>query len=273
MTHAPLAGRTAVVTGGSNGIGAACVRALAAAGARVAICYHSGAERAEALRGMLPGTGHRTLPLDLTDPASVRHMAEAVRAAHGHLDILVNSAGVTRPIPHADLDTLDEALFDQILIANARGPYSVIRALLPLLRAAGGAAGGAAGEAAGGAAGGAGGGGATPAVVVNITSVAALNGAGSNIAYGAAKAALETMTMSLARVLGPEVRLMCVAPGPVATDFVAGRGRDALEKLAAATPLRRVVEAEDVAQAVMACITHLPTSTGSRIVVDGGRML
>ena len=257
-THAPLAGRTAVVTGGSNGIGAASVRALAAAGARVAICYRTGAERAEALRGMLPGTGHRTLPLDLTDPGSVRHMAEAVRAAYGHLDILVNSAGVTRPIPHADLDTLDEALFDQILIANARGPYSVIRALLPLLRAAGGVAGGNGG---------------TPAVVVNISSVAALNGAGSNIAYGAAKAALETMTMSLARVLGPEVRLMCVAPGPVATDFVAGRGRDALEKLAAATPLRRVVEAEDVAQAVMACITHLPTSTGSRIIVDGGRML
>ena len=266
MTHAPLAGRTAVVTGGSNGIGAACVRALAAAGARVAICYRTGAERAEALRGMLPGTGHRTLALDLTDPASVRHMAEAVRAVCGHLDILVNSAGVTRPIPHADLDTLDEALFDQILIANARGPYSVIRALLPLLRAAGGAAGG-------GAAGGAAGSGGTPAVVVNISSVAALNGAGSNIAYGAAKAALETMTMSLARVLGPEVRLMCVAPGPVATDFVAGRGREALEKLAAATPLRRVVEAEDVAQAVMACITHLPTSTGSRIIVDGGRML
>jgi len=248
-----LAGRTAVVTGGSNGIGAASVRALAAAGARVAICYRTGAERAEALRGMLPGTGHRTLPLDLTAPASVHHMAEALRAAYGHLDILVNSAGVTRPIPHADLDTLDEALFDQILIANARGPYSVIRALLPLLRA-GGSQG-------------------TPAVVVNISSVAALNGAGSNIAYGAAKAALETMTMSLARVLGPEVRLMCVAPGPVATDFVAGRGRDALEKLAAATPLKRVVEAEDVAQAVMACITHLPTSTGSRIIVDGGRML
>ena len=253
LAGAPLAGRTAVVTGGSNGIGAACARALAAAGARVAICYHTGAERAEALRGMLPGTGHRTLPLDLIDPASVRHMAEAVRAAHGHLDILVNSAGVTRPIPHADLETLDEALFDQILIANARGPYSVIRALLPLLRAAGS--------------------GGTPAVVVNISSVAALNGAGSNVAYGAAKAALETMTMSLARVLGPEVRLMCVAPGPVATDFVAGRGREALEKLAAATPLRRVVEAEDVAQAVMACITHLPTSTGSRLIVDGGRML
>lgn len=249
MSGPDLAGKVAVVTGGSNGIGAASVRALAAAGARVAIGYRSGEDRARALLGALPGTGHTALAVDITDPVSVRRMADQVRETYGRVDVLVNSAGVTRPIPHADLETLDEPLFDQILIANARGPYAVIRALLPLLRAG------------------------APAVVVNVSSVAALNGAGSNIAYGAAKAALETMSMSLARVLGPEVRVMCVAPGPVATDFVAGRGREALEKLAAGTPLKRVVEAEDVARAVMACVVHLPTSTGSRIIVDGGRML
>ena len=249
MTGKSLAGKVAVVTGGSNGIGAASVRALAEAEAKVAVLYRSGEARAQALCVTLPGEGHRALAVDITDPASVRAMEAAVRDAYGRVDVLVNSAGVTRPIPHADLETLDEALFDQILIANARGPYSVIRALLPLLRAG------------------------APAVVVNISSVAALNGAGSNIAYGAAKAALETMSMSLARVLGPDVRVMCVAPGPVATDFVAGRGREALEKLAAATPLKMVVEAEDVAQAVMACVLHLPASTGSRIIVDGGRML
>jgi 3-oxoacyl-[acyl-carrier protein] reductase len=249
MSGTALAGKTAVVTGGSNGIGAASVRALAAAGARVAIGYRSGEARAHALLAALPGEGHLGVPVDITAPDSVRAMADRVGAAFGRVDVLVNSAGVTRPIPHADLETLDEALFDQILIANARGPYSVIRALLPLLRAG------------------------APAAVVNISSVAALNGAGSNVAYGAAKAALETMSMSLARVLGPAVRVMCVAPGPVATDFVAGRGREALEKLAAATPLQRVTEAEDVAQAVMACVTHLRMSTGSRIIVDGGRML
>jgi 3-oxoacyl-[acyl-carrier protein] reductase len=249
MSGTALAGKTAVVTGGSNGIGAASVRALAAAGARVAIGYRSGEARAQALLAALPGEGHLAVPVDITAPDSVRAMADRVGAAFGRVDVLVNSAGVTRPIPHADLDTLDEALFDQILIANARGPYSVIRALAPLLRAG------------------------APAVVVNVSSVAALNGAGSNVAYGAAKAALETMSMSLARVLGPAVRVMCVAPGPVATDFVAGRGREALERLAAATPLQRVTEAEDVAQAVMACVTHLAMSTGSRIIVDGGRML
>ena len=137
MSEPDLVGKVAVVTGGSNGIGAASVRALAAAGARVAILYRSGEVRARALLGALPGEGHRALAVDITDPASVRAMAEAVRDAYGRVDVLVNSAGVTRPIPHADLATLDESLFDQILIANARGPYSVIRALLPLLRAGG----------------------------------------------------------------------------------------------------------------------------------------
>ena len=76
-----------------------------------------------------------------------------------------------------------------------------------------------------------------------------------------------------ARVLGPEIRVMCVSPGAVATDFVAGRGRPELEKLAMAAPLKRVTEPEDVALAIMACITHMPMSTGGRIVVDGGRFL
>ncbi len=136
-----------------------------------------------------------------------------------------------------------------VLLANARGPYSVIRSLLPLLRAG------------------------KPSVVVNVSSVAAFNGAGSNIAYGASKAALDTMTMSLARALGPDIRFLCVSPGPVATDFVAGRGREQIEKIMATAPLRRVVEPEDIASAIMACVTHLGAATGTKIVVDGGRLL
>lgn len=249
MANQELAGKIAVVTGGSNGIGAAAVRLLAAAGATVAVCYNRGKERAEALVAALPGDGHRVLPLELADAASVRRLADAVREAYGRVDVLVNSAGMTRPIPHADLEALDEAFFDQVLIANARGPYSVIRALLPLLRAA------------------------APSVVVNVSSVAAFNGAGSNIAYGASKAALDTMTMSLARALGPEVRFLCVSPGPVATDFVEGRGREQIAKIMSTAPLRRVIEAEDIGRAIMACVTHLGSSTGTKIVVDGGRTL
>jgi 3-oxoacyl-[acyl-carrier protein] reductase len=81
------------------------------------------------------------------------------------------------------------------------------------------------------------------------------------------------MTLSLARALGPQIRVLCVSPAAVATDFVAGRDRAALEKLAANTPLKRVTEPEDVARAVMACVTHLKQATGTLIVVDGGRHL
>ncbi len=244
-----LAGKLAVVTGGSNGIGAACVRALAAEGARVVIGYHSGAERAEALRAELPGDGHRTLAIPLLAQDGHAGLAQTLSAAFGQLDILVNSAGYTRRIAHADLDTLDGALFNEILTANAGGPFSITRALMPLLRASG------------------------AAVVVNVSSISAFTGSGSNIAYCAAKSALDTMTMSLARAFGPQVRLLCVSPAAVDTGFVGGRTREEVEKKAAQTPLGRVVTPEDVALAVMACITHLKTATGTRIVVDGGNHL
>ena len=244
-----LNGKIAFVTGASNGIGAAAARLLAKAGASVVIGYHSGQERAERLKAELPGDGHSIARFTLENAETIREVAAELKERYGRLDVLVNSAGFTKAIPHHDLDALDDALFDQILIANARGPYSVIRATLHLLKAS------------------------SDAVVVNVSSISAFTGSGSNIAYCAAKAALDTMTMSLGRVLGPNVRVMCVSPGAVATDFVAGRDRAALEKGAQSTPLQRVVEPQDVARAILACVTHLKSSTGTRIVVDGGRHL
>lgn len=107
-------------------------------------------------------------------------------------------------------------------------------------------------------------------MVVNVSSVSATTGSGSNLAYCAAKAATETTLRSLARVFGPNVRFLSLAPASVDTDFVAGRTREEIARKAAATPLARVVTPEDVASAVLACATHLRTATGTRIVIDGG---
>lgn len=244
-----LKGKVAVVIGGSSGIGAATVRMLAQAGVTVAIGYNSGAERAEKLRGELPAGTHSTFSIAIDDPKAVRAAAETVLSTHGRVDVLVNSAGTTRPVPHGDLDALDDALLDQIMASNVQGPFSAIRAFAPALKASG------------------------DGVIINVSSISGFTGSGSNIGYCASKAALDTMTMSLARALGPEIRVLCVSPGAVATDFVAGRGRDALEKIAAGTPLKRVVEPEDVARTILACVTHLRVSTGVRIVCDGGRFL
>jgi 3-oxoacyl-[acyl-carrier protein] reductase len=244
-----LTGKNAIVTGGSNGIGAATVHMLADLGARVMIAYHRRENAARELMGSLPGSGHEIVQLALEDVASVEAMAAQAAKSFKTIDILVNSAGFTKPIPHKNVDALDIPLFDSVLVANVRGPYSVIRALVPLLRASG------------------------DAVVVNVSSVSGFTGSGSSVVYCASKAALDSLTMSLGRALGPEIRVVSVSPAAVATDFVPGRDRAVLEAAAPKTPLKKVIEADDVAQAIIACVTHLRRTTGVRIIVDGGRHL
>lgn len=244
-----LKGQVALVTGGSSGIGAAAVRLLAGCGADVVVGYNSGRERALDLIKSLPGNGHEAARISLAEAATIGAAADVVKAKWGKLNILVNSAGFTKPIPHADLDALSDEFFDELLISNVRGPFSVIRAFAPLLKAG------------------------KDSVIVNVSSISAKTGSGSNIAYCASKAALDTMTLSLARVLGPEIRVNCVSPGAVATDFVTGRGREQLSKIAEKSPLQRIVEPEDVARAVLALVTHLKATTGEQIIVDGGRHL
>jgi len=244
-----LSGKVAVVTGGSSGIGAASVRLLAGAGARVVVGYNKGADRAAALIAELPGSGHQAMYLPLENSAQIRNVAAAVKEGFGRTDILVNSAGFTRMVAHRDLEALDDDLIDAVLTANVRGPFATIRAFVPMLRASG------------------------DGVIVNISSGAAQSGTGSSIIYGASKAALNTMSRALARVLGPEIRVVVVAPGMVHTGFVPGRTEEMMAKAALATPLKRAIEAHDVALAVMASITHLTHTTGSIVPVDAGRHL
>src|SRR5215831_17861403 len=244
-----LKGKIAVVTGGSNGIGAAAVRLFAAEGAAVYVGYNKGRDRAEKLIGELPGSGHRPIHIVLEDSATIRAAAKAVSDAHGRADIVVNSAGFTRPVPHGDLDALTDELMDALMVANVRAPFAMIRAFAPLLKKSG------------------------DGTVINVSSISGFTGSGSSVAYCAAKAALDTMTRSLGRALGPDIRVLCVSPGAVNTDFVPGRGPAQLEKVAQGTPLKKIVQPEDVARAILACVTLLKVTTGAVVVCDGGRFL
>ena len=244
-----LQGRVAVISGGSSGIGAATARRLAAAGAIVWVGYNTGADRAAALVASLPGAGHRVLHLPITDSDAIAAAAAKIGAVHGKVDILINSAAITRAVKHDDLDGLDDALFDQVLITNVRGVFATIRAFRALLKASGDAA------------------------ILNISSLAAITGTGSSIAYGASKAALDVMGVSLARVLGPEIRVVGISPSAVATDFVPGRGRDIVERDAATAPLQIVTEADDIALAAIGILVNLRQTTGTTILVDAGKHL
>jgi 3-oxoacyl-[acyl-carrier protein] reductase len=243
-----LEGKSVVVIGGTGGIGAAASRRLAAAGARVVVAAQS-IEDAQKVVAGLPGVGHFSAKVFIENSDSLKQLAEDVAVRYGHVDVLVNAAGFTRPVPHADLDALTDELFDDIMRVNLRAQFAAVRAFRALLDRSG------------------------AGLIVNVSSISGSNGIGSNIAYCAAKAGLDVMTMSLARVLAPRVRILNVAPGVVDTGFVPGRSADFNDKVAGTTPLRRIGTADDIAQAIEACATQLTFSTGTTIVVDGGRRL
>lgn len=252
MTSAlPLAARVALVTGGAGGLGSAICMALAEAGAAVVVGFHRSADAATALAARLPAAvlPHTALAAPVQDSDGLSELAGEIARRYGRLDILVNCAGTTRFVAHPDLDGLDDALIDDILATNVRGPFAMVRATKPLLLNG------------------------TDALVVNISSIAASSAMGSNIMYCASKAALDNMTKSLARALAPAIRVVSISPGLVETDFVKQMDERWRAEQAARTPLGRLTQPGEVAKAVLAAATHLTFSTGNIINVDGGRPL
>ncbi|MEZ4865707.1 MAG: SDR family oxidoreductase [Caldilineaceae bacterium] len=249
MNNKPLTGKVALVTGGGGGIGAAICRELAAAGAQVVINYNSNAQKAQATADSLTGGNHLVIQASVTDSAALARMVTQVADHYGRLDLLVNNAGITRPVPHGDLDELDDELIDQIFQTNWRGAFASIRACQALLMAGDGG------------------------TIVNISSVAAITGIGSNVAYCASKAAMDSMTRSLARALAPQIRVISVAPGWVWGEYAARMDAAYIQQQIDKTPLERIAQPEDVAAAVLAVATQLTFSTGCIIPVDGGRPL
>jgi 3-oxoacyl-[acyl-carrier protein] reductase len=241
-----------IVTGSAAGIGAACAARLASKGARVAINYTKSASEAQEVATVCQAAGAQAMVVraDVSSDDDCRRLAQAVLDKWGRIDGLVNNAGTTKFVPHGDLAALDAADFQRIFGVNVIGPFQMVRAVAPAMQREGAGA------------------------IVNVSSIAGLTGMGSSVAYAASKGALNTMTLSLARALGPAIRVNAVCPGFVETRWLTsglGAEYEARKKnYEAITPLKATVLPEDVADAVVWLLEGAGKVTGELITVDSG---
>ena len=253
MIQADLTGRKALVTGASSGIGLATLELFARSGATVALNYlpddPRGPEQVDRLRA--DGLEIVAAPGNVAVPGEAEAMVETAISVLGGLDYLFNNAGTpvtSQPIPPDDMDKLDEEFWQKILNTNLIGPFRCARVAAPALKAAKGA-------------------------IVNTASVAGMGQQGSSTSYAASKTGLVSLTRSLARGLGPEVRVNSVAPGAVNSpwqkDWPEERKRASIEKAV----LKRRCEPEDIAEVVLFLCAGGAMITGQTIVIDGGLTL
>jgi 3-oxoacyl-[acyl-carrier protein] reductase len=241
--------KAALITGAATGIGRAVAIRLARQGYAVAINYsRSETEAQETLSAVRACNVPAILcKCSVADDREVRRMAARCKEELGGLDVLVNNAGTTHFIDHKDLEALTDEVWDEIFNVNLKGTFYCCRAAMPLLKERRGS-------------------------IVNITSVAGLQGVGSSIPYAASKAAINCMTKSLARAFAPEIRVNAVAPGPVLTRWLANH-MEHVERSLEITPLRRAAAPDDIADAVVFLALGTTLMTGQVIVVDGGRTM
>lgn len=244
--------KKALVTGGATGIGRSAVLALAKAGYDVAINYSSSANAAKETAAQAATLGASTLcfQCDVSDETAVRQMMKTVEDKFGCLDVLINNAGTTAKWKVKDLESLDLVEWDRTFAVNVRGLFQVTRAAVPLLRKG------------------------NAPCIVNTASIVGLRPGPQPLPYAASKAAVVNMTKTLAWNLGPEIRVNAVAPGWMEGEWMermlGEKYVDLMGKRAKATPLKRCVTADDVAQTMMSLIQSNRFVTGEIIVIDGG---
>lgn len=240
-----LRGRNALITGGSTGIGKAIAMHLANEGMNIAINYSRSQKEAQETVQAIKSLGVKgeMYQANVAHDFEVRSMCEKVIKDFGGLDVLINNAGTTNYVPLCNLDELLDEYWDQAFNVNVKGAFYTSRACKEELTKSKGC-------------------------IVNITSIAGLNGKGSSIAYAASKAAGISLTKSLAHILAPEVRVNSIAPGVVMTRWVEGHD-DHVEQYKQ-TPLGRIATPEDVAGMTRAIIQGGDFVTGQTVVVDGG---
>ncbi len=239
--------KVVVVTGGGTGLGRAMCLQFAREGAAVIVNYSKSKERAQEVVALIEALGGQAADIqaDVSLDSQARRLIEKGVECFGRLDVLINNAGWTRHIPHHQLENLSEEVLEKTWSVIVKAPIYCARAAVPHLRENGGGC------------------------IINITSSAAFTAMGSSVIYCAAKAALASVTKSLARALAPEIRVNAIAPGFVDTGFV-NWSPEVLEQLKRKTRLGRPVVAEDVADAAVFLAADANSSTGQTILVDGG---
>jgi 3-oxoacyl-[acyl-carrier protein] reductase/pteridine reductase len=237
---APLAGRTALVTGGARRIGRAIALRLAASGANVAITYRDSQPEAEQTVRELAAFDVDAFAVrtDLTDAESIRQTVAAVVEEFGRLDILVNNAGL---FEQAALEDITAEQWDRIFATNTRAPFLMAQAAYPHLRSASGR-------------------------IINIGSLGGTHPWATHAHYCTSKAALHMLSQTMAKAWAPEVSVNCVVPGMI----VQGEVGEEYVRFAEKTPMRRNGTAEDVAAAVLFFATGPHFITGQLLTVDGG---
>jgi 3-oxoacyl-[acyl-carrier protein] reductase len=245
-----------IVTGSATGIGAACAIDLAKKGARVVINYTKSEADAKATLAECEKHGAEALLVqaNVASDADCRRMAQAALDKWGRIDALVNNAGTTKvAFNHADLEALQAQDFQDIYAVNVIGAFQMIRAVEPTMRKQGRGA------------------------IVNVSSIAGVMGTGTSVAYAASKGALNTMTLSLARVLGPQIRVNAVCPGFVETRWLQGALGERYEaqrsRVAGNNPLQKVATPEDISNVIVWLLEGADLVTGEFIMVDGGMHL
>jgi NAD(P)-dependent dehydrogenase (short-subunit alcohol dehydrogenase family) len=238
--------RVALITGSTSGIGAATARRLARDGYRVALHSRSSADVGRRMAGELAGASYHQA--DLADEQATRDLVADVLGHHGRLDVLVNNAGQSIRIPHADLKAATPAVWRRLLDVNLIAPFVLVTEAESALRR----------SAEGG----------RPACIVNIGTHAGVRPKGASIPYATAKAGLHHVTRLLALVLGPAIRVNCVAPGLVETPMAAN-WPEATELWNTRSPMHRPAKPEDIADLVAALVAN-DYVTGEIVIADGG---
>lgn len=251
-----ISGGVAIITGSSSGVGAVTARLLAEKGCNVVVNYRENADGAAETVRRCEALGVETLTVqaDVADDAACRRLAAAAMGKWGRIDALVNNAATTRFAEAQDLEALGADDFAEVFAVNVTGAYMMARAVAPHMKAGGQGA------------------------VVNVSSLAAVTGVGSSVAYSASKGALNTMTLTLARALAPEIRVNCCCPAMIDTRWNrAGLGDERYEALLDSVkrtvPLRHALEAEDVARTLVWLVDGADYITGEVIMIDSGMHL